>query len=227
MHPILIVILKMICFAFIGTVITGNLLGTYKQQVGKTFVFATWKGIQYFRKWVKGTYSRTVAQAAQRTMFASVFLLTSQVLPSIAQKFWKKYAVKMSAYNAFMKYNLLNQAKPTVISNWIFSKGTLTPTPYKTITYDTATGVFSATWLAPLLGNQSATDTAVLIIMTNVDNIMAVVDTGVMRSAGVVNWTGPTGQEASSYYAYLFFYRDLSTQFEKISNSVGHITEEA
>ena len=133
----------------------------------------------------------------------------------------------MSAYNAFMKYNLLNQAKPTVISNWIFSKGTLTPTPYKTITYDTATGVFSATWLAPLLGNQSATDTAVLIIMTNVDNIMAVVDTGVMRSAGVVNWTGPSGQEASSYYAYLFFYRDLSTQFEKISNSVGHITEEA
>ena len=226
MHPILIVILKMICFAFIGTVITGNLLGTYKQQVGKTFVFATWKGIQYFRKWVKGTYSRTVAQAAQRVMFSVTFALTSQVLPSIAQKFWKKYAVKMSAYNAFMKYNLLNQTKPAVISNWIFSKGTLTPTPYKTITYDTATGIFNGSWLSPLLGNQSAADTVVFVIMNAVNNVVAVVDTGIQRSVGTVSYPGPTGLIAADFYAYMFFYRDLSTQFEKISNSVGHVCDE-
>lgn len=211
----------------LGTVITGNLLGTYKKQVGKTFVFAVWKGIQYFRKWVKGTYSRTTAQAYQRNLFTSCLLIAQGIITTVIQKFWRKYAVKMSSFNAWMRSNLLVNHYPIVASELIMSKGALTPTPIVTASWVPATGIVTLTWDPTLIGNQAIGDYCAFVIYCKTPFGLFVRDFKTLRSAGTDSLDVGIIAPGSSLYAYLFFYRDLSTQFEKIANSSYLVCTEA
>lgn len=216
---ILIVIAKLLAVLMIGTVITGNLLGTYRQQVAKTFVFASWKGIQYFRKWVKGANPRTVLQIAQRNKFSLSLQIAQSCLTTLIQVYWKKQAVKMSAFNAWMKYNLLPQTGVWDFSKMVMSKGTLTPTVITTCTYDNGTGALLTKWSATLQGNQADSDKAVCVLVDTISNHVYVSPGTVIRTATQESFNVGAGLTAANLAGFLFFYRDLSTQYEKISNS--------
>ena len=220
MENFIVIILKILSVSLFATVVTGNMFGIFKKQVGRAIVWATWKGIQYFRQFPKYTYSRSVAQGNQRVKFTAYLRVAQSCLTTIIQKFWKKLAVKQSGFNAFMHYNTTVDAFAFNPVTMIFSKGGLTPGLLTTAIYDVITGRVTFTWPTTLSGNQTSTDTAVMVVYDKNRVETFVKDIGTLRSAGTETVTvGPT-LDFNDLFAYIFFYRDLGTQIEKISNSV-------
>ena len=88
-------------------VINQGILGGFSGKVG-TVIGGTWKGISYMRS-IPASVSnpRTPAQVEQRAKFSAVgkFL---HPLTSFLRIGFKSAAVKMSAYNAAMSFNLKN-----------------------------------------------------------------------------------------------------------------------
>jgi hypothetical protein len=221
----LITILKALFLAlFLGATISGNILGTIKQQFGKSWVFATWKGIQYARKYVVPANPNTLGQQSQRTCFKETLLFSQIIITSIIQKFWKKQAVKMSSFNAFMKVNLLLQSSPVTKNLFQFAKGTLTETPIDSATYNAGNGKVAIGWDTTLSGNMANSDKAVGIIVDGTGVMTPyVLDNNTARITGTFDVPALPGQNPANLYAYLFFYRDLGTQNEKMSNSTKFV----
>jgi hypothetical protein len=202
----------------------GQILGRMSNQIGKSMVFFMWKGIQVARQYAKPSNPDTIAQQTQRGKFGELMVVSQGIINSIINKFWKAFAVKQSAFNAFMSTNLLLQTYPLVQSMFQFAKGTLSETPITSVTYDPVEFIVTANYNTVPSGNQSAGDLACLVICgreaeTSMEVFVA--DTGATRSDGTISYSLPHSLENPNYYfAYLFFYRNLGTSSQYVSNSV-------
>lgn len=211
---------------FIGAVVTANILGNMAKQLNKTFVFFRWKGINCVRSYVIPSNPRTTGQVLQRNLFSAVMAQAQFVKIAICQKFWKKFAVKMSAFNAFVSANCKNQHYPLHVDEYVMSKGSMTPTVMTTCTYTDTTGKVDLTWSPTLSGNQGNTDNLVAVVVEANVGIVAVKDSLVPRSAGTVTFNTRTGFAVTDVYLYTFFYRSLGTVNEMISNDTNIIASE-
>lgn len=89
-----------------GTIKKG-ILGGFSGKVG-TVIGGNWKGIDYMRsKAASISNPKTEAQLDQRARFAAA-LYFLQPLTAFLRVGFKNYAVKMSAFNSAMSYNLNN-----------------------------------------------------------------------------------------------------------------------
>jgi len=89
-----------------GTIKKG-ILGGFSGKVG-TVIGGNWKGIDYMRgKAASVSNPKTEAQLDQRARFRAA-LKFLQPLTSFIRVGFKNYAVKMTAFNSAMLYNLNN-----------------------------------------------------------------------------------------------------------------------
>jgi hypothetical protein len=200
----------------IGAVVTGNVLGDMKNRIGQVVAFK-WKGIQALRSYVIPTYSRTTPQGTQRDLFKAVLEFGQGLLGSIIQTYLYPYAVGMSAFNAWMRKNLLAWTGTTSFDEAVISWGSLTPQEIKLAEY--ATNAVSVQWIMSLVGNQLSTDIAIAVIYDKNRKLFFVSGATTARSADAISVTVGSGLTESDLCAYLFFFRDINTTDYKISNS--------
>src|SRR5690625_4318284 len=88
--------------------VTGPLLSLKAQgQIGKSQVYASWKGVPYARQLVIPSNPNSTGQQATRGVFASLMGLWKN-LPTLAQAPWSSYATgkPLTDRNAFAKGNV-------------------------------------------------------------------------------------------------------------------------
>lgn len=198
---------------------SGNLLGQMRQQVGKAFVFSIWKGIQTARQYAKPSNPNTIPQQNVRNIFSFVQFTGQLFGINNINTYWRSFAVRMSAWNAFMKYNILLQEMPTDINKVILSKGTLTPTPITGSTYDNITGRYTLGWNVTAQGNQTAGDNMVGVGYSSEMPAFFVLDDDVERADGTMTIQGQPNLDFAKCRLWLFAYRNLGTSSQIISTS--------
>lgn len=110
--------------------ISNPLIGRSANKIGNV-VLSTWKGINVMKeKPASVANPRTDGQVSQRSAFAQMVALARLILATLQITF-RQQAIKMSAYNAFVKANLteaftISGGTATFVpANLVVSKGTL------------------------------------------------------------------------------------------------------
>ena len=201
-------------------------LGTPNGQIGKTFVFFVWKGIKCARSWVIPSNPQSFGQTAQREKFTIIMEVGRGLLSSVIQKFWKKFAIQMSEFNAFMSSNLNAMTSKTDWQHFLISKGHLQPTVISDATYDAATGEVIINWDGTVINNQLASDKFVGVIVDTQYRSCWIIDSGTLRSAQTQLMDTMPGLTFSYLRCYSFFYRDLGLSTELIGDSAYSLVGE-
>lgn len=191
-----------------GTISKG-ILGPVSGTVG-TVIGGSWKGIAYLRSQPsKRKRNPTVDQLDHQLKF-SVVVNFIQTMTDLLQLTFKKYAIKMSQYNAAFSYNYHNAitgASPDYAIDFtkaLVSRGEL---PNATAPAATVTGktVFF-TWTDNSgAGSAAATDKAVLAVFCPNLNLAQYSTNSAERSAGAasIDVTGFSGQTIETWIAFL------------------------
>lgn len=111
-------------------------------QVGKSIVFANWRGVDYARRYVIPANPRTTAQQANRTTFGTLREMW-KLAPSLVRAPWDLYAKgqKFLGLNAFQGENMLAVAGQADMTDFVGSpgaKGGLPPTTFAAATGSSA-----------------------------------------------------------------------------------------
>lgn len=203
-------------------------LATYKARGSAgPLTFANWKGIGYFKqKATQVANPNTDGQINARARLALMVALFAD-FGNAVQVGFKEMAVKMSAYNAFVKYNI-NSALTYVslgvyTTNWstiLFSKGTLGDTAILTSAASAGTNNVTLTYnSANEFFAQSATDLAKVVCINQTNEVISVVlNDGATRADGTIVFAPEGGITlADSLDVYLFF---VKADNSKVSTSV-------
>lgn len=176
--------------------VSNPLIGRSKNKIGDV-VFSTWKGINVLKsKPASVANPRTDGQVSQRSAFSMIVALARTML-AVLQVTFRQAAVKMSAYNAFVKHNLteaFTMSGPDAVfdaSKLVISKGTLPPVEGLAIddltgrsvelSYDDNTGVFGA----------SASDTVTIAVISANGEHAYAYSSGNDRTAGSLSFVIP------------------------------------
>lgn len=120
--------------------------------IGKSIVFANWKGIQYARTLVIPANPRTDPQMATRHTFMFLSELY-RALPSGAQEPWRNYAMgkPITDRNAIISRNLPLLRGETDITTFVASPGTYSGPALLAfeVAAGAGAGAIQATWEAP------------------------------------------------------------------------------
>jgi len=134
-------------------IIKQGVIGGFSGMVGNV-VGASWKGIAYMRiRPTSVANPKTDAQLDQRNRF-TVTLRFLQPLTQFLRTGFKNYAVKMTAFNNAMSYNILNAIQGT----------------YPNFTIDYPNALVSRGNLAPALNQVAASTVAGTVLFTWDDN---------------------------------------------------------
>jgi hypothetical protein len=130
-----------------------GVIGSFSGKVGNV-VGAMWKGIAYMRILPASVANpKTDKQLDQRSRF-TIILRFLQPLTQFLRTGFKNYAVKMSAFNSAMSYNILNAIQGT----------------YPNFTIDYPNALVARGKLAPALNQAAASTVAGTVLFTWTDN---------------------------------------------------------
>ena len=113
-------------------------LGKFRQSIGNV-TFGGWKGLNVAKqKAVQVANPKTAKQLKQRAAMSFMVNLSKQINSGL-KVYWSKLAIKMSAYNAFVKENLSKLSYNTdhweiPSSGFAMAKGSLKPLDVASIT---------------------------------------------------------------------------------------------
>lgn len=202
-------------------------LATYKSKGSAGLLtFSNWKGISYFKqKATTVANPKTDAQVNQRARLTAMVELFRQ-FATVSLIGFREKAIKMSSYNAFVKYNI--QSALTYVSlgvyniNWgalKVSQGTLGTTLQATSSASAATNNATVTFDTgtPIYG-QSVDDKVMIAYFNSTTEIGGWnVTSGQVRSDGTVTFAIEGGVTLADHiYIYLFF---TSPDGSKVSDS--------
>jgi flagellar basal body rod protein FlgB len=187
-----------------------GILGGFSGKVG-TVIGGTWKGIDYMRSKASSISNpQTAAQLDQRLRF-SIMGKFLRPLTAFLRIGFKSQAVKMSAINAAMSYNLANALTGTYpdydvdFTRVLVSQGTL-PGALNAEATATVAGEIGYTWEDNSTDTDaSATDKALLVVYNPSKNKVVTVVDGNTRSGGSQTITLPanfTGDEVQCYISF-------------------------
>ena len=190
--------------------INQGILGGFSGKVG-TVIGGSWKGISYMRSIPTSVSNpRTPAQVEQRAKFSAVgkFL---HPLTAFLRVGFKSAAIKMSAYNAAMSFNLKNAitgiypAFDIDYSKVLISQGTL-PGALNPATVSATAGTVRFTWENNSWETDASTDDQAVLVVYNPAKQAAVSVIGaIARSVGSQTITLPnsfTGDQVQCYIAF-------------------------
>ena len=192
-----------------GTIKKG-ILGGFSGIVG-TVIGASWKGIDYMRSRATSISNpRTPAQVEQRAKFTAVGMFLKP-LTSFLRIGFKSAAIKMSAYNAAMSFNLKNAitgifpAFDIDYSKVLISQGTL-PGALNPATVSATAGTVRFTWENNSWETNASTDDQAVLVVYNPAKQAAVSVIGaIARSVGSQTIILPnsfTGDQVQCYIAF-------------------------
>lgn len=183
-------------------VLLNGILGPLKNKVGGV-IAASWKGINYVRAYAIPANPNTTAQQLQRTHFQQLGLFAKRVLTTIIQPYWDPFYDSMSGYNAFMQYHRLNNTPPFDYADLFAARGTLEGETIDSAVY--AAGNVTVGWTASGLGNGEDTDTSVVLVVDNENDVAFVLDPGDARANEEAVLAIGTGRTVGELKCYLFF----------------------
>lgn len=192
--------------------VQNTLIGKSSGSVGGA-TFSTWKGINVLKsKAIVVKNPQTQLQQNQRnrmTLLVAMFRGVAAVL-NIG---FSKMATGMSAYNAFVRANLLETnftgSAPTmalIYANLLTGKGTMGETPILAVTGTNASANVPITWDGTLEPTgYSVGDIAVAAVYNETQDVWGYADTA-LRPTGTTTVIMPAQvQTADVLHAYLFF----------------------
>ena len=215
------ILISILITSLFGTVVSGNILGDMKKQIGKKIVYAKWKGIQYFRTYVSPSNPQSVRQTAQRTLFKTLVDIGSFLNYPLLKDAWRPFAVKKSQFNAWTQDNLKAMFPTFDPSKMIITKGNLFPTSITSAVYNESSGEITVTHPTSAVNNQSLSDYAFVVVYDTENNrIDLSLDSGKQRQDNTVVFSIGMSREVSQLSCYLFFANDLiANNPSLISNS--------
>ena len=158
-----------------------GILGGVSGKVGQV-VGGSWKGIDYVRSYVVPADPQTELQMNQRAKFYFAKSIASFLLTSIIQPFWAAHAVKMSSFNAFLKYNINKCDSETgFTTNNVISKGTLQSNAISNAIYDHTSGIVEIIWINDNYTSARTTDNACVVAVLKNGSYAWSATTGTMR----------------------------------------------
>ena len=192
-----------------GTIKKG-ILGGFSGKVG-TVIGGNWKGIDYMRsKAASVSNPKTEAQLDQRARFGAALKFLQPLTPFLRVGF-KNYAVKMSAFNSAMSYNLnnaLSGAYPDYFIDYpsaLVSRGNL-PGALNPAILSTTPGEIDFSWEDNSQGhNAKANDKVLLVVLNTTKQLAVTIVGGNTRSSGSQVATVPgtfAGDEVQCYIAF-------------------------
>jgi len=192
-----------------GTIKRG-ILGGFSGKVG-TVIGGNWKGIDYMRgKAASVSNPKTEAQLDQRARFGTA-LKFLQPLTSFLRVGFKNYAVKMTAFNSAMSYNLNNALSGVFpdyfidYPNALVSRGNLPGALNPQIVSNTP-GEINFSWTDNSHGsNAKANDKVLLVVLNPAKQWAETIVAGNTRSSESQVITVPetyTGDEVQCYIAF-------------------------
>jgi hypothetical protein len=192
-----------------GTIKKG-ILGGFSGKVG-TVIGGNWKGIDYMRgKAASVSNPKTEAQLDQRARFGAA-LKFLQPLTSFIRVGFKNYAVKMTAFNSAMSYNL-NNALSGVYPDYfidypsaLVSRGSLPGALNPTVLSSTPGQVDFAWEDNSQDANASANDKVLLVVFNPIKQQAISIVGGNDRSAGNQFVTVPSTFGDDEVHCYIAF----------------------
>ena len=197
--------------------ITGGFSGNVGNVIG-----GSWKGVAYMRiRPVSVANPRTEGQLDQRSKFALIIRFLEPLASSLRIGF-RNLAIKMSAFNSAMSYNLLNAIQGTYPNytvdypNVLVSKGKL-PRPRNQAAASTVAGTVVFTWDDNSDEVEAKTDDKTLLVVYNPVKDQAVLIEGLAeRADGTQTITMPGSFSGDLVQCYIAF---KAKEGELISNS--------
>lgn len=197
-----------------------GILGGISGKVGSV-VGGDWKGIPYIRTMVIPANPNTIPQQIVRSKMRFITSIGKTVINTVVQKFWDKFAIKMSGFNAFVKANMLTELDIHSPSLFVFSKGGLEGLIRLTHDYNPATGLVLITWNPATLSNGLPSDKVVSVLYDLQNKMTFVSDVGTLRSAGTISFNIGTGRTPEYMGYYLFAYRMIDLEISLVSDTSG------
>lgn len=200
--------------------VQNTLIGKSSGSVGGA-TFSTWKGVNVLKsKAISVANPQTVPQMLQRakmTLMVALFRLSS----SVVQIGYKTLAVQQSAYNAFIKQNIVNATSGSTALNAavvypdvLMAKGTIGVIPIDTVAGTNASANVPVTWddaLAPV--GSTPNDLAYVVVVNETQGVAGFASLPTLRSTGTITAVMPTPVvTADVLHAYLFFKSDSSAE---------------
>jgi len=191
-------------------VIKQGILGGFSGTVG-TVIGGSWKGIDYMRsKPAKVSNPNSKGQRDQRSKFSLVLSFLQPISEFIRIGF-KEYAVKMTAFNSAMSYNVKNAIAgeyPDYTMDYslaLVSRGSLAGALNPAATSG-AVGEVSFTWEDNSTETNANEDDLTMLLVLNPDKNEAVFTTeGSTRNAGTQLVTIPDSYSGDTVECYIAF----------------------
>lgn len=187
-----------------------GILGAFRGKCGP-IVGASCFGVDYVKEYTIPGNPRTAPQVYQRDLFSFVRMLAGAFLTTLVQTYWKQYADRKSAYNAFIGSNAILQddyatGGPTFSADYSkvkMTKGSLEKlASLSSFTYDSGTGNAIATWTDTVKGNGQATD-KVIVCIWDKENSVAYFSAAKTREDLTETISLPTGLTVTNLEGYV------------------------
>lgn len=190
--------------------ITQGILGGFSGKVG-TVIGGNWKGIDYMRsKASKVTNPNSKAQKDQRSKF-SLVLSFLQPMTDFIKIGFKDYAIKMTAFNSAMSYNVKNAIAgvyPDYSMDYtqaLVSRGSLAGA-LNPAANSAAVGEVTFTWDDNSVESNANADDLTMLLVLNEDKKEAVFTTeGSTRDGGTQTLTIPDSYSGDSVECFIAF----------------------
>jgi hypothetical protein len=190
----------------------GSLRGRLSGVVG-----ASWKGINYLRKFVVPANPQSTDQVGVRDTFTSLVDFGRRINSTILKQFTIPMPKKQSPFNRFIQIN------GDMIKNFVYditkvkvSVGGLYMAPVSDFYYSHASGRGTFEWVTDLQGEALATDKAIMILY-HFETDQYYFKTTVERSVGTCDVIAPAGTLGDTWHGWLFF-----VQGDKIASDSAH-----
>lgn len=207
-----------------------TLIGRASGSVGGV-TFSTWKGINVIKQKPETVANpQTNGQVQQRSGMAQMVAIF-RAIATIVNIGFKKLAINMSAYNAFISANLVSAFDYTVAgiatfvpANLFTAKGTMESTVMTSVVADVSVGFVTFTWPTSATGlGQSVDDEANIAVLNITLNEWIFEEFTGARSDGTGGTTLPATWVAGNNLAGYCFFRNPLTD-EVSDSSVNLIT---
>jgi hypothetical protein len=206
-----------------GTIKQG-ILGGFSGKVGSV-IGGSWKGISYMRGIALSISNpRSDGQLAQRAKWSVVMHFLQPITQQLRDG-WRKYAIKMTAFNAAFKNTILNAVTgtyPNYAINYpaaLVADGSL-PSVLNPVAASTVAGTVLFTWDDNSDETGAAdTDTIVAVVYNAVKNWAVTISNLADRGEGTLAVTVPSAFSGDLVHCYLYFNTVAGAEVNNVSKS--------
>lgn len=199
-------------------IIRSGVLGNTRGKVGGV-VGSQWKDKNYIREYVKPANPNTAAQQTQRSKMTDIVAFCKTLVGQVFNVYTDPLLKAMSGFNKFIKDNIDEFDGSPVYANITVTAGKLFAAAISSFTYNTTTGAAVFTFSTALGNNGLASDKVYAIVYNSTTELWYFASAEVLRSAGSITVTLPTGLTVADNEGWLWASRYTGSVVTMVSDS--------